>query len=57
MIRGFEFLEERINENITVQDLKDNLGIVTNSDNEVLQTDEEKNAYIDDYIAKGDLED
>ncbi len=36
---SFEFLNEKINENITVQDLKDNMNIVSD---------------VDDYIAKGD---
>jgi hypothetical protein len=46
---SFEFLDERINENITVQDLKDNMGIETDSDDTV--------KFIDEYIAKGDIED
>ena len=44
----FEFLDERINENITVQDLKDNMGIVDE------QSEEDNNLLIDSYIAKGD---
>jgi hypothetical protein len=53
---SFEFLNEKINENITVQDLKDNMGIVTDDGNQVVSS-EERNAYIDEYIAKGDIED
>lgn len=45
---SFEFLNERINENITVQDLKDNMNITTDEDDNI--------QFIDDYIAKGDIE-
>jgi len=44
----FEFLDERINENITVQDLKDNMGIETDADDNA--------KFIDEYITKGDIE-
>lgn len=46
---SFEFLDERINENITVQDLKDNMGIV-----DEYEDIQDNNKLIDSYIAKAD---
>ena len=45
----FKFLNERINENITIQDLKDNMGIETDADDNV--------QFIEEYLAKGDIKD